>query len=107
MPVVAVIGGTGSVGKTIVEVLRADPKHKVVVLARTAKTNDVIATDYTDVEATAKTLRESAVDTVLCTINVGDAASSEAQVSVIKAAAASGTVKRFIVSEWGIVHGSE
>jgi uncharacterized protein YbjT (DUF2867 family) len=34
MVVVAVIGGTGNVGKTIVDALRDDGKHEVVVLTR-------------------------------------------------------------------------
>lgn len=109
MPVVAVIGGTGSLGRTMVEVLRADPRHQVVVLARKASdvVTGVVPTDYSNVEATATTLREKGVDTVVCTINVGDAASSESQLSVIRAAASAGSVKRFIVSEWGVVHGEE
>lgn len=109
MPVVAIVGGTGSLGRTMVEVLRTDPKHKVVVLARKASDSvtGVIPTDYTNVETTAATLRENGVDTVVCAINVGDASSSEAQVNMIRAAASSGTVKRFIVSEWGVVHEEE
>jgi uncharacterized protein YbjT (DUF2867 family) len=31
---VAVAGGTGNVGLTIVDALKASPKHKVIVLAR-------------------------------------------------------------------------
>lgn len=34
MPVVAVAGGTGGVGKTIVDVLTQEAKHQVVVLTR-------------------------------------------------------------------------
>lgn len=34
MVVVAVFGGTGSVGKTIVEALKEDGTHEVVVLGR-------------------------------------------------------------------------
>lgn len=34
MVVVAVAGGTGHLGQTIIEVLRDNPKHKVIVLAR-------------------------------------------------------------------------
>jgi len=31
---VAVAGGTGSVGRTIVDALKENPKHEVIVLAR-------------------------------------------------------------------------
>jgi uncharacterized protein YbjT (DUF2867 family) len=34
MVVVAVVGGTGSVGRTIVDAFKEDGKHKVIVLAR-------------------------------------------------------------------------
>lgn len=34
MSVVAVAGGTGNVGRTIVETLAQSSKHKVIVLAR-------------------------------------------------------------------------
>lgn len=108
MPVIAVVGGTGSLGRTMAEVLQADPRHKVVVLARKSSDKvEAIPTDYANVEATAKTLQDSAVDTVVCAINVGDPSSSDAQLNIIRAAASSGTVKRFIVSEWGLVHEAE
>lgn len=35
---VAVSGGLGNVGKTIVEVLKDDPKHDVIVLSRKVRT---------------------------------------------------------------------
>jgi NADPH:quinone reductase-like Zn-dependent oxidoreductase len=34
MVIVAVVGGTGSVGKTIVEALKADGHHEVIVIGR-------------------------------------------------------------------------
>lgn len=34
MAVIAVAGGTGGVGKTIVERLAQEPKHQVIVLSR-------------------------------------------------------------------------
>lgn len=101
---IAVAGGTGSVGRTLREVL--ETKHKVVGLARRGG-KGLIATDYSNVDATAETLRDQDVNTVVCAISVGDATSSDAQLRLIEAAAKSGTVKRFIVSEWGIVHKPE
>lgn len=106
MVVVAIVGGTGSVGRTFREVIEKNPKHKVVVLARKAA-EGVVAADYGNVEATAQTFRSHDVHTVLCTINVGDQTSSDAQLKLIEAANASGTVKRFVVSEWGVVHKPE
>lgn len=37
---VAVLGGTGHVGKTIVEVLNDDPKHSVIILSRKVRLGD-------------------------------------------------------------------
>jgi uncharacterized protein YbjT (DUF2867 family) len=34
MVVVAVVGGTGNVGKTLVDALKASNKHEVIVLGR-------------------------------------------------------------------------
>lgn len=100
---VAIVGGTGGVGKAFREVLEADPRHKVVVLARKAA-DGIIATDYTSVDAIAKIFRDNDVHTVLVTMGVGTPESADAQVKTIEAASASGTVKRFVVSEWGVVH---
>lgn len=104
MATIAIAGGTGPVGRTIREVL--ETSHKVVVLARKGGEGS-IAADYNNVDATAETLRNKDVNTVVCTINVGDATSSDAQLKLIEAAAKSGTVKRFIVSEWGVIHKPE
>lgn len=118
MPVIAVVGGTGKLGRTMAEVFQSDPRHdKVLVLARkappaengtdAAATGTFVATDYADVEAMARTLSTHAVDAVVCAINVGTPESSEAQINAIRASAKAGTVKRFIVSEWGVVHPPE
>lgn len=38
MVIVAVAGGTGSVGKTIVDAIKADGTHEVIVLTRKVNT---------------------------------------------------------------------
>lgn len=103
MVVVAVVGGTGHVGATIAEGLRADPNHEVVVLSRKAA-DGIIAVNYADIDGTAEILRSHNVHTVVNAIDVGNESSSEAQLNLIRAAAKAGSVKRFIVSEWGCVH---
>lgn len=64
----------------------------------------VVAVDYNNVAETAKLLASKKVEVVISTIHIMGETASTAQVDLIKAAAQSGTVKRFIVSEWGIVH---
>lgn len=61
-----------------------------------------MAVDYGNVTGTAKLLAGHGVDTVICTILVMDQSSADAQVGLAKVAAQSGTVKRFIASDWGI-----
>ncbi|KAM0255928.1 hypothetical protein ACHAQJ_005329 [Trichoderma viride] len=105
MSVVAVAGGTGNVGRTIVETLAESSKYKVIVLGR--KAHQVLdnapsyAIDYTDISATANFLAQHEVQIVISTIQVTDETSSAAEVNLIKAAEQSSTVARFIASGWG------
>ncbi|KAL6792344.1 hypothetical protein GGI42DRAFT_178261 [Trichoderma sp. SZMC 28013] len=105
MSVVAVAGGTGNVGRTIVETLAASSKHKVIVLARKAQAVlenvPTFAVDYTDVDATARLLKQHNVGAVISAIQVTDETSSAAEIGLIKAAEQSSTVSRFIASGWG------
>ncbi|KAI8267266.1 hypothetical protein K4K58_008363 [Colletotrichum sp. SAR11_239] len=76
MAVIAVAGGTGNVGRTIVEAIVAAGKHEVKILARKmltkAKANpdlekevgaSIIVVDYANVEATTKALEDNNVHT--------------------------------------------
>ncbi|RFU80190.1 hypothetical protein TARUN_2000 [Trichoderma arundinaceum] len=107
--VIAVAGGTGSFGRTLVDELKKSPLYDVIVLARNApEQNDekapVLAVDYANVAETAQLLASKKVEVVISTIHVMEETASAAQIALIKAASQSGTVKRFIPSEWGIVH---
>ncbi|KAJ0349906.1 hypothetical protein KNSL1_004287 [Colletotrichum chrysophilum] len=83
MAVIAVAGGTGNVGRTIVEAIVAAGKHEVKILARKmltkAKANpdlekevgaSIIVVDYANVEATTKSLEDNNVHTVISAINM-------------------------------------
>ncbi|KAL7906507.1 hypothetical protein GGI35DRAFT_471070 [Trichoderma velutinum] len=107
--VIAVAGGTGSVGRTIVDELKKSPLYDVIVLARKApEVNDkeapVVAVDYNNVAETAQKLASHKVEVIISTISVVDELSAGCQNDLIKAASQSGTVKRFIASEWGTPH---
>ncbi|KAK4073162.1 uncharacterized protein Triagg1_5442 [Trichoderma aggressivum f. europaeum] len=107
--VIAVAGGTGSVGRTIVEELKKSPLYDVIVLARKVpEVNDeeapVIAVDYNNVDETAQKLASHKVDVVISTISVVDEIAGVCQVNLVKAASKSGVIKRFITSEWGTPH---
>ncbi|KAF0326764.1 hypothetical protein K4K61_009368 [Colletotrichum sp. SAR11_59] len=118
MAVTAVAGGTGNVGRTIVEAIVAAGKHEVKILARKmltkAKANpdlekevgaSIIVVDYANVEATTKALEDNNVHTVISAINMMPPPGQVPQeIELIRAADASKTTKRIISSGWGIPH---
>ncbi|KAL7929958.1 hypothetical protein V8C35DRAFT_330853 [Trichoderma chlorosporum] len=105
MSVVAVAGGTGNVGRAIVETLAESSIYKVIVLGRKAQpvleNVPTFAVDYTDIDATSKLLKQHNVLAVISAIQVTDDTSSAAEIGLIKAAEQSSTVTRFIASGWG------
>lgn len=67
-----------------------------------AKNNvKVVQIDYANVGAAAKVLDEHNVHTVISALCIVTKEHSDAQVNLVHAAAASGTVKRFVPSEYG------
>ncbi|KAH8667837.1 hypothetical protein BGZ61DRAFT_430086 [Ilyonectria robusta] len=108
---VAVLGGTGHVGKTIVEVLNDDPKHSVIILSRKASTADtgvpLVAVDYADVQSLKAVLEQHKIHTVISCVGVHDQAIADVQAAVIQAAEKSSTTKRFIASNWGTPYNPE
>ncbi|KAF2129549.1 NAD(P)-binding protein [Dothidotthia symphoricarpi CBS 119687] len=105
MVVVAVMGGTGSVGRTIVDALKEDGKHKVIVLARKVPEGEnaapVFAVDYDNIEQLTKTLDANDVHTVISTIMMIDPKAAQAEINMITAAGQSSSTKRFVASHWG------
>ncbi|KAF2728519.1 NAD(P)-binding protein [Polyplosphaeria fusca] len=105
MVVVAVVGGTGSVGKTLVDAFKEDGQHEVVVLARKVPEGEskapVIAVDYNNVEQLTKTMAENHVHTVISALVMYDPTAAQAELNLVAAAAASSATKRFVASNWG------
>ncbi|UKZ76905.1 hypothetical protein TrVFT333_004620 [Trichoderma virens FT-333] len=104
---VAVAGGTGGLGRTIVEAL-TNSDHETVVLTReqnlqstTIAGATLVAIDYTNVEAIVRTLNDHQIHTVISTIVIKGLEQSEAQINLIRAADAAPSVKRFTPSEFG------
>jgi len=125
MPTVAVAGGTGKLGRAIVEAIQADCKFDVVILAREVgslgtgpsavmtdnhvQANEekekeigarVIAADYDDVDALVALLESNNVETVISTMRDMGGASPDSK--LIQAADKSACTKRMIASLWGI-----
>ncbi|KAF4763546.1 hypothetical protein HAV15_000578 [Penicillium sp. str.  len=111
MAILAVSGGTGKLGRAIVEALKSQTSHSVFVLARSA--NDelsktlgvpVIAVDYSNVGSLGKVLEENRIDTIISTLPISDESAINSQLNLIEAAIQSKSTNRFIPSEFGIIY---
>ncbi|KAF9872126.1 glycoside hydrolase [Colletotrichum karsti] len=108
MVVVAVAGGTGSVGKTIVEQLQLSQKHEVIVLGRkipsksSADAPHFVEANYEDVDSLIKLLESHNVDTIINAIILHEG-TLQAQLNLIEAADKSKNTRRFIPSEFGVI----
>ncbi|KAH6885358.1 hypothetical protein B0T10DRAFT_492505 [Thelonectria olida] len=111
MRVIAVAGGTGPVGKTIVDGLIAHGTYKVYVMSRSAKPfqgpGDLLQVDYTNADETRAAFEKANVDTVICAIGVATQGTNEAQKKLIRAAHAASSVKRFVISSFDMLHRKE
>ncbi|KAF2649202.1 NAD(P)-binding protein [Lophiostoma macrostomum CBS 122681] len=105
--IVAVAGGTGKLGRAIVETLVGSGKFQVHILAREASGTkakelgtSVISADYSNVESIVKALEENKIDTVISTL--GSTFGTEPELALIEAASKSTATKRYIPSTWGL-----
>ncbi|KAH6949742.1 hypothetical protein BKA56DRAFT_536138 [Ilyonectria sp. MPI-CAGE-AT-0026] len=106
---IAVAGGSGGLGRVILEAIANTGKHELFLLSREAKPHSVgahtitsLAVDYSNVSAIAEVLRSNNIEVVISAIGVLFADTHQAQISLIKGAAEAGTVTRFAPSEFGI-----
>ncbi|KAF2735549.1 NAD(P)-binding protein [Polyplosphaeria fusca] len=111
MVVVAIAGGAGNVGRTLLEAVDKSVNHQAVVLSRKVgqvphaviegSEAPVVVVDYNDVEALTVVLEQHKVHTLISALMLMTPEAGAAETSLVKAAAASGPTKRFIASEWG------
>ncbi|KAL6409927.1 hypothetical protein AUP68_06333 [Ilyonectria robusta] len=108
MGIVAVPGGTGGVGRALVEAIVARGKHEVKVLSR--KPNDalakelgapIIVVDYSDVESLKDVFEQNGIDTIVSALSSMPEGGAPPEVNLVRAAEASKTTRRFIASNWG------
>ncbi|QPC70722.1 hypothetical protein HYE68_001474 [Fusarium pseudograminearum] len=104
MKVVAVAGGTGSVGSSIIDGLVDYGKHKE---RPTNGAVNYLKVDYSDVDATTKALEEANVNIVICAIAVISPEANQAQKNLIQAAAQSRPTERFVISSFDALHMKE
>src|ERR1700761_7256761 len=107
MVVVAIVGGMGNVGRTLVDAFKESEKHEVIVFGRKVSSCTVehpvydlvtylqgqipkggsavpvFAVDYDDIEQLAKTLDENNVHTVISTIVMMDPAAAKAEINLV------------------------
>jgi nucleoside-diphosphate-sugar epimerase len=131
MVVVAVAGGTGNVGRAIVEAILAAGKHEVKILGRKVVAQQfrldmsltdmqpnpaleselgvpIIPVDYSDVAAAAKVLEENNIHTIVSTMSMFPMDGSKPhEPELIQAADLSKTTVRMISSDWGVPHKDE
>ncbi|KAK1844227.1 nmra-like family protein [Colletotrichum chrysophilum] len=112
MGVIAVAGGTGAMGRTIVEGLVRDGTHRVAILAR--KTNPekeakigarIVAVDYSDSDQISTVLEANSINTVISTLN--SSFGIESKLNLIRAANQSTATKRYVANVWGITYTPE
>ncbi|OJI82976.1 hypothetical protein ASPTUDRAFT_31008 [Aspergillus tubingensis CBS 134.48] len=104
---VAIAGGSGGVGREVIDALIAAKKHTIIVMTRKSMQDTEaqeptqgitwVKVDYNDTTQLTKALQE--VHTVLSFITTQDDPGSTAQKNLIDAAVQAG-VKRFAPSEW-------
>ncbi|KAI9155633.1 Oxidoreductase swnN [Paramyrothecium foliicola] len=107
MGIIAVAGGTGGLGKTVIEQLRKHgPHHQVFILGRKAPSDhppespQFLQVDYDDVDSLSRVLQDHNIDTVISTINLETDAGSQSQINLITSAEQSQPTRRFIPSEF-------
>ncbi|KAL5610874.1 hypothetical protein FOBRF1_006991 [Fusarium oxysporum] len=103
---IAVAGGTGNLGRTIVEAIVADGKFEVVILGRKHDEKKekeigarIIPVDYTSIDALTKVLEDNRIQTVISALNTMGVA--EPELNLIAAADRASATKRYIPSIWG------
>ncbi|KAI8656196.1 NAD(P)-bd-dom domain-containing protein [Fusarium keratoplasticum] len=104
---VAVLGGSGHVGKTIVDALKEHPSHTVIVLGRQAPPTvdpeaPTVLVQYDDEESLKSALETHEIDTVISCLGVHNDELAEVEAAVIRASDRSKHTKRFIPSNWSL-----
>ncbi|KAF4333740.1 nmra-like family [Fusarium beomiforme] len=101
--IVAVAGGQGDVGRTIVEVLRQNPQNRVLVLTRKKFDDEsTVYVDYANVNQIRDVLEKNKVEVVISCLNVISPEASQAEVNLARVSASCNSTRRFIASQWSI-----
>ncbi|KAM0492543.1 hypothetical protein ACHAP8_009898 [Fusarium lateritium] len=104
---VAVAGGTGGVGRSIIDALKQDGTHSAIILTRKAPDDidngfPVVTVDYEDVDNLHAVLQEHNIETVISTLSMHIIGVGRSQINLIEAAERSESTKRFVTSTWAV-----
>ncbi|CVL07439.1 uncharacterized protein FMAN_14361 [Fusarium mangiferae] len=105
MPVVAIAGGTGSVGRFIAEETIADGNFEVIILSRRELGARILPIDYSNPDGITSLLEDNHVDVVVAALS--GHTPPELEIGLIQAAAKSKATKRYIPSVWGVKYRPE
>ncbi|KAI8649656.1 NmrA domain-containing protein [Fusarium keratoplasticum] len=112
MAVIAVAGGTGSIGRSIVEAVVEAGNFEVILLSRKADPElerllgaRILVIDYSDTASLTRLFEDENVDTVLSALSVSTPLEYES--NLIQAADKSKVTRRFIPSGFGAKYGPE
>ncbi|PYH49127.1 uncharacterized protein BP01DRAFT_352646 [Aspergillus saccharolyticus JOP 1030-1] len=116
MAVIAVAGGTGGVGKTIVETLVQETTHKIIILTRSPPRQPPsphenriqhLQINYDNIPELETLLTSNNITTIISAIGITTEETCQAQLNLIDAAEQSPTVTRFIPSEYSFIQTEE
>ncbi|KAM0431540.1 hypothetical protein ACHAQK_010165 [Fusarium lateritium] len=106
MTKVAIAGGSGVVGQSLVDILASQSKHEGIILTRKTSSVDLglpsFVVNYDDITSLIKFLEEHKVETIISAFGINATSLSRSQANLIKAADASSVTKRFIPSSFAI-----
>ncbi|KAL4871103.1 hypothetical protein BDV12DRAFT_194747 [Aspergillus spectabilis] len=102
---VAVAGGSQGLGSAIVAGIEARGIDECFILSRTARQDDhrYLAVDYTSIDNIRDMLEQNNIDTVISALAMENGG-GEAQLNLSEGAELSGSTRRFMPSEFGIVY---
>lgn len=104
----AVAGGSGSIGKAIVQALEKSASHELTILSREHNVDPkVVTVDFTDVEGLRSVLQQHEVHTVISAVSLQSDDSGRSQMNLIEAADQSRCTRRFMPSDFGAHYKTE
>lgn len=104
----AVAGGSGSIGRAIVQALEKSASHEFIILSREHSVDPkVVTVHFTDIEGLKGVLEQHEVHTVISAVSLQSDDSGRSQMNLIEAADQSRCTRRFMPSEFGAHYKTE